>query len=258
MTRAPGALSAGFASGYPHVIANSGRAKVGVWANRDGIDMTTNDEERRQTEPIDRRRLITSTISSLLILVLCLFLPAGTWAWFRGWLFLVVLVAASVLITRICDGSIPMSSPVGSTTSSDETLGFDLGAVLLLPTMLAILIVAAVDDGRYHWSHLPWWGFVIGYALLMTGMVGLTWAQSVNKFFEPSVRIQTDRGHKVIDTGPYAIIRHPGYALGYLLFLGIPLALGSLWALIPAILMGPLLVLRTIWEDQTLRDELPG
>ena len=61
-------------------------------------------------------------------------------------------------------------------------------------------------------------------------------AMAVNKFFEPSVRIQTDRGHKVIDTGPYAIVRHPGYALVYPLFLGIPLALGSLWALVPAIL----------------------
>jgi protein-S-isoprenylcysteine O-methyltransferase Ste14 len=65
----------------------------------------------------------------------------------------------------------------------------------------------------------------------------------VNKFFELLVRIQTGRGHKVIDTGPYAIVRHPGYALGYPLFLGMPPALGSLWAMIPAILLCPLLVL---------------
>ena len=61
----------------------------------------------------------------------------------------------------------------------------------------------------------------------------------MNKFFEPPVRIQTDRGHKVIDTGPYAIVRHPGYAFGFLFFLGMPLALGSLWALIPAMLLVP-------------------
>ena len=86
----------------------------------------------------------------------------------------------------------------------------------------------------------------------------MTWAESVNKFFEPTVRIQTDRGHRVIDTGPYAIVRHPGYASGYLLFVGMPLALGSLWALIPAILSCLLLVVRTILEDQTLRNELAG
>ena len=105
---------------------------------------------------------------------------------------------------------------------------------------------------------MPWWGCTLGYALLIAGMVGLTWAESVNKFFEPTVRIQTDRGHRVIDTGPYAIVRHPGYAFGYPLFLGMSLALGSLWALIPAILIGRFLVLRTIWEDQTLREELAG
>ena len=98
----------------------------------------------------------------------------------------------------------------------------------------------------------------MGYALMLVGMAGLTWALAVNKFFEPSVRIQIDRGHRVVETGPYAIVRHPGYALGYPLFLGMPLALDSLWALIPAILLCPLLVLRTIWEDQTMRVELAG
>jgi protein-S-isoprenylcysteine O-methyltransferase Ste14 len=65
-------------------------------------------------------------------------------------------------------------------------------------------------------------------------------------------------GHKVIDSGPYAIVRHPGYSFGLLLFLGMPLALSSLWALVPAILLCSLLVARTILEDRTLRQELPG
>ena len=103
-----------------------------------------------------------------------------------------------------------------------------LGLTGLLPAMLAIPIMAALDDGRYHRSHVPWWGSLMGYALIIAGFVGLTWATSVNKFFEPSVRIQADRGHRVIDTGPYAIVRHPGYALGYPVFLAMPLALGSL------------------------------
>jgi protein-S-isoprenylcysteine O-methyltransferase Ste14 len=124
--------------------------------------------------------------------------------------------------------------------------------------MLAILVVAALDDGRYRWFPVSWWVCVLGYFLLSIALVGLTWAESVNKFFEPSVRIQTDRGHKVIDTGPYAIIRHPGYVFGFLFFLGMPLALGSLWALIPAFLVCALLVVRTILEDRTLRAELPG
>lgn len=80
----------------------------------------------------------------------------------------------------------------------------------------------------------------------------------MNKFFEPGVRIQTDRGHRVLDTGPSAIVRRPGYVAACLLFVNIALALGSLWALIPVGLTSLLLILRTQREDQTLQAELPG
>ena len=133
-----------------------------------------------------------------------------------------------------------------------------LGAIFILPTILAIPIVAALDDGRYHWLPVSWWVCVPGYALWIMGMVGVTWAESVNKFFETTVRIQTDRGHHVIDSGPYAIVRHPGYVFISILLVSTPLALGSLWALIPAVLACLILVLRTILEDQTLREELAG
>ena len=210
-------------------------------------------------EPIDRRRLIISTTVSLLILVLCLFLPAGTWAWTRGWLFLGVLLASSTLLTLYLLRVNP-DVIAGRVNRHERPRRWDLllGLLVALPAMLAIPIVSALDDGRYHWSRLPWWGCALGYALLLVGFAGLTWAQAVNKFFEPSVRIQTDRGHHVIDTGPYAIIRHPGYAFGFAFFLGIPLALGSLWGLIPAMLMSAFVVVRTVLEDRTLQNELPG
>jgi protein-S-isoprenylcysteine O-methyltransferase Ste14 len=210
-------------------------------------------------EPIDRRRLVISTTASLLILVLCLFLPAGTLAWTRGWLFLIVVTAASFLSTLYLRRVNP-DVIAGRVNRHERPRRWDLllGLLGFLPTMLAIPIVAALDDGRFHWSHLPWWGCLAGYAVMMTGFFGVTWATSVNKFFEPSVRIQTDRGHRVIDTGPYAVIRHPGYAFGFLVFLGMPLALGSLWALIPAAILCLLLVARTVLEDRTLQNELPG
>jgi protein-S-isoprenylcysteine O-methyltransferase Ste14 len=195
----------------------------------------------------------------VLIFALCLFVPAGTWAWIRGWLFLVVVVAASVVITLYLRRVNP--DVVAARVNRHEgTKRWDLilGMIFLLPTMLAIPIVAALDDGRFHWIDVPWWGCGIGYTLLVVGMTGVSWAESVNKFFEPSVRIQTDRGHQVIETGPYAIVRHPGYVSGFLVFIGMPLSLGSLWALIPASLVCLLLVLRTVWEDRMLQEELPG
>jgi protein-S-isoprenylcysteine O-methyltransferase Ste14 len=221
--------------------------------------MATNSDQLRQPEPIDLHRLIASVAGSLLIFVLCLFLPAGTWSWTRGWLFIVVVLATSIVMTVYLRRVNP-DVIAARINRYDGTRRWDLllGAIFILPTMLATLIVAALDDGRFHWFHLPRWGFVLGYVLLIIGMLGVMWAESVNKFFEPSVRIQTDRGHRVIDSGPYAFIRHPGYVSGFLVFIGMPLCLGSLWALIPAILLCLLLVVRTIWEDQTLQDELAG
>jgi protein-S-isoprenylcysteine O-methyltransferase Ste14 len=126
------------------------------------------------------------------------------------------------------------------------------------PAMSAVILVAALDDGRFHWLPVPWWVCGVGYALLLVGIGLVTWAESVNKFFEVTVRIQTDRGHSVIDTGPYAIARHPGYVGGILHAIGMALSLGSLWALIPAGTASMVLVVRTQWEDQTLQEELDG
>ncbi len=101
------------------------------------------------------------------------------------------------------------------TTAHKGTKRWDLFLVgILYPTMMAILILAALDDGRFHWFHVPWWLCGIGYVLLILGFAGVTWALSVNKFIERTVRIQTDRGHTVVDTGPYAIVRHPGIVRG--------------------------------------------
>jgi protein-S-isoprenylcysteine O-methyltransferase Ste14 len=130
--------------------------------------------------------------------------------------------------------------------------------MFLFPAMLAILLVAALDDARFHWSGMSWPFVALGYVLLVAGMGIALWCQVVNRFFEPGVRIQTDRGHVVVDTGPYAIVRHPGYVGAWLLFVGMALALGSWWALVPAVIAGFILVLRIVGEERTLREELPG
>ena len=127
----------------------------------------------------------------------------------------------------------------------------------LLPPVYAVFLVAALDR-RFHWSPVAWWVRAVGYLLFLVGLGILTWAAAVNKFFERTVRIQTDRGHHVIDTGPYALVRHPGYVGFMLFFVGSALCLGSWWALIPAGLASALLILRTRWEDETLQAELPG
>ena len=125
------------------------------------------------------------------------------------------------------------------------------------PVILCVFPLAGLDE-RFHWSLAPLWLIALGYVFLTVGMAGSVWVYSVNKFAEPGVRIQTEREHKVVDTGPYAIVRHPLYAVSFFVVAGIALALGSFWALIPVAVGSLVLVVRTVLEDRMLQNELPG
>jgi protein-S-isoprenylcysteine O-methyltransferase Ste14 len=215
-------------------------------------------EQRRQADGIHWGRVFLFLLMLPPYIALFVFLPAGTWGWIRGWLFVVAFLAVTLVIFLYLwrvnpEVVIARSRPHQGTKRWDTALLW-----LLLPAMMAIMPVAALDDGRYHWFPLPWWACVTGYSLFFLGIGLTTWAEAVNKFFEPTVRIQTDRGHIVIETGPYALVRHPGYAGATVMAVGIALCLGSLYALIPAVLTSLLLILRTQWEDQTLQAELTG
>jgi len=100
--------------------------------------------------------------------------------------------------------------------------------------------------------------FHIALIVMLLGYLLGSWALIENRFFSGVVRIQTDRGHRVVSTGPYRLIRHPGYAGALWAYLAIPLLLDSAWAFIPALLLVGVLVLRTALEDRTLQEELPG
>jgi protein-S-isoprenylcysteine O-methyltransferase Ste14 len=220
--------------------------------------MTSANIPEQPPERIDRRRIVGFLLAVPVYFALFMFWPAGTWAWPKGWLFIGVMLAAgvvaSVFLWRVNPEVVAARSrPFKVAKRWDRLLLW-----FFLPALYFIVPVAALDDGRFHWFPLPDWVCGVGYALLLVGMVVVTWAEAVNKFFEPTVRIQTERGHKVIDTGPYAFIRHPGYVAGILTFLSIPLCLASVWALIPAGLSSLGILLRTYWEDETLQEELPG
>ncbi len=122
----------------------------------------------------------------------------------------------------------------------------------------AVPIVMGLDVGRFHWSELGLWATVLGTVLGALGWALVTWAMLVNRHFETIVRIQTDRGHRVISTGPYAVVRHPGYVGASLWALGSPVIAGSAFGLIPAGVTVLILILRTYLEDKTLRAELSG
>ena len=100
--------------------------------------------------------------------------------------------------------------------------------------------------------------FGVGMVLILAAMAFSTWAMVVNRFFSGTVRIQTERGHQVVSSGPYRLIRHPGYLSGVVGYLAMPMILGSSWAYLPVFVGILVIVLRTCLEDKTLQEELPG
>jgi protein-S-isoprenylcysteine O-methyltransferase Ste14 len=197
-------------------------------------------------------------IATLIILGLLLFVPAGRMTWTRGWIFLLVFTLLMVIAILYFGRVNPEMFAVRSRVHPGTKRWDKVVVGLLFLAILAIPPVAGLDDGRFHWSTMPSCVVGLGYILLVAGWILIAWAETVNPFFEPGVRIQTERGHHVIDSGPYAIVRHPGYFASVLLFTGFALTLGSWWALIPAGFASLLLALRTVWEDRTLHVELSG
>jgi len=114
-------------------------------------------------------------------------------------------------------------------------------------------------DHRFDWTRILPIGFQItGMIVTSVGFIIFLWAMVSNAFFAESVRIQTERGHVVCASGPYRIVRHPGYVGSILSLLGTPLLLGSLWAFIPAAASCTAFFVRTALEDRILLLELEG
>ncbi len=186
------------------------------------------------------------------------FWPAGTWQWTQGWLYVGLIVFNFLLnfgyLWRVNRELIEYRMALGAGTKRWDIIW----AAVFGPLFMSTYIVAGFDAVRFAWSEMSmaWWW--LGFALHVSGAWLFGWSMGVNPFFEKTVRIQTERGHRVIDTGPYGFVRHPGY-LGFIGWgMAIPFLLGSWWALLPAMLCVAGIAVRTALEDMTLREELAG
>jgi protein-S-isoprenylcysteine O-methyltransferase Ste14 len=187
-----------------------------------------------------------------------LFVPAGRLDWSTAWVYLGIvsgfMVANIVYLQRENPELIRQRTRFGRGTKRWDVVW----SVLFTPVLLAVYVVAGLDAGRYGCSNMPGWLWLIGFALFVPGMALFSRAMGENPFFEKTVRIQAERGHRVVDSGPYRLVRHPGY-LGFLAWiLSTPLLLGSWWAFAPTLFSIAGVVVRTALEDRTLKAELPG
>jgi protein-S-isoprenylcysteine O-methyltransferase Ste14 len=126
--------------------------------------------------------------------------------------------------------------------------------------LIAHCVVAGLDRGHFHWSdRVPGWLQAVALIAMASSFALVLWAMVVNRFFSSVIRIQNDRGQHVISTGPYAVIRHPGYLAGIVFVVTSGVALGSWYAaLMLTVFTVPFLLYRVTTEDGVLHAELPG
>jgi len=183
-----------------------------------------------------------------------LFGCAGRWDLPMFWAYLGVWAVAMLVAAFVVDPTLIQERIRPGPGGRDYAT-----VIMLTPLWLGQCVVAALDVGRYHWSDtVPPVVQMIALLAMAAGVAVVVWAEAVNRFFSSVIRIQTERGHHVITTGPYHYVRHPGYAACPFLLIGAGLALGSwLAALIGVIMVLPILR-RTAQEDRILHEQLAG
>ena len=196
-----------------------------------------------------------------LIIPLILFICGGDLGWWQAWLYSVLILASGIGGRMWMEQRHPgLTAERQNIDSIQNAKAWDkvLAPLMAVSLVFPMVIVAGLDH-RFNWSpEFPLWISVVGFIFIAFGYAFGVWAFAENRFFSSVVRIQTDRGHAVCDTGPYRFVRHPGYAGNIFPLFGIVLSLGSVWALIPATVATIIAVIRTALEDHTLQEELPG
>ena len=188
-----------------------------------------------------------------------MFLSPGTLDWTAAWVYIVVMVGLSLVMGVALARRDPglMNERLRPPIQKTQTAADKILLSILLLGIFAWLVLMGLDT-RFGWSAAPVWVQVIGALVLLVGIWICYLTMLENSFAAPVVKIQDERGQKVITTGPYGYVRHPMYAGAIVYFAGTALLLGSWWGLAAVLAFIVLLAIRTFIEEKTLRAGLQG
>ncbi len=201
---------------------------------------------------------IGGLLATATIMAVALFVPAGTLAWGAAWCYLaaylvVLVLAAGLLLPGHRDVIAERGRGTRDAVCQDVLITRALTALTI-----GFLVVSGLDH-RLGWTpSWPGWVTGLGFALFVAGYGIVVWAMRANRFFSQAVRIQSERDHVTVTTGPYALVRHPGYLGMVLNAFGGVLILGTLWGWVYLVAYGALVVIRTAGEDRLLQASLSG
>lgn len=203
-------------------------------------------------------KVIVKVVMGVFFLLALLFVPAGTLNWPEAWIFLIFYLSVVGGVMIWLKKNDPDLLKERMSTKKDVK-GWDKKIMIVYTLLLMIMLaVTGFDAVRFGWSHVPFALKALGFLGFIPAMILVFWPMTQNPYLSRMVRIQKERGHQVCTTGPYKYVRHPMYGGVILFILSLPLFLGSLYALIPGSMIAFLFMLRTLLEDKTLHEELPG
>jgi protein-S-isoprenylcysteine O-methyltransferase Ste14 len=203
------------------------------------------------------RQAITQGVIGLVFFIALIFVTAGTWDYWQGWVFLAVFASSTTGFTMylaIYDKPL-LERRLKAGPWHEKERSQKIIVSLVMIAFFAFNILPILDY-RYGLSPVPAWVSVVGNAIIIFSFLAIFWVIKTNSWAASNIRVEA--GQKVIDTGPYAYLRHPMYAGAIWLFVGIPLALGSWWSVALLIPFFPVLVWRLLGEEKILDRDLPG
>ena len=197
-------------------------------------------------------------VALLIVLVVLLFLPAGRLDWWDAWVFIGLYSLFILAYGLWSSGNDPAQLAERSHTAANVKKWDQIILWIYTLLLLLMMVMAGLDGGRFHWMPVALSVRLLGWLDLVLAGSWIWWVITANTFLSSHVRIQEERGHQTVTRGPYRFIRHPMYSGIIIFILCIPLVLDSTLASIPSIIIVALFILRTVLEDRTLQNELPG
>jgi protein-S-isoprenylcysteine O-methyltransferase Ste14 len=205
-------------------------------------------------------KLISRTVLWFAVMGVLLFAGAGTPSWPAGWAFLALMMACSLVFGLLLGAHDPelLKERLAPPIQEGQSLTDKVLLMILITGIMGTLVLAGLDAVRFGWSDMPASLQWVGAVFVLVSVASGYWVMRENSFAAPVVKIQKERGQRVISTGPYGYVRHPMYAGALFYLIGVPLMLGSWWGLALAPLLAFVLGLRIIAEEETLRGALAG
>lgn len=206
------------------------------------------------------KTVVAQTTVVFLIVALALFVPAGTIAWAAGWVYLILFVGFVITVYVWLFRHNPglLKERMAGVIRSGQK-GWDKVLMISLQALCVVwLFLIALDAVRFRWSLMPIWVQGMGAIVLICSFYLIFTTFRENSYLSPVVRIQKDREHTVVSTGPYHYVRHPMYSGIVLFSIGTPLLLGSWYGLLFGLILVGMLARRAVLEEHMLRSELQG